>query len=803
VLAPYEGKLVRVEMRSGGYTVDETTATEAEEWWNASRPILAELPRVDEDYARLSTLEEIAVMDGAGEDVKARFGGKASNLARLQAVLSEDESMSEYREVGFAVPVHHYLEFLRSNRIASTLDPGREVSYEEYLEELFSQPRFQSDSSYRLGVLADFRAHVVAHGEVSESLVLSVALRILEVFGTTTLRVRCRSSSPLEDGLEFNGAGLYDSVSACAADALDADDVGPSHCDSSRSRELGIAAGLKRVWASLWNFRAYEERWYYQIPPDVAAMGVLVSRAFVGEDANGVAFTGNPANRDDERYVVVAQFGEQSVVHPEPGVLAERDVLEMGEDGRVARVIRSTRSSLLPAGVPEGTPVLSDEELGELGALLFWIDQRFPVDVGAHERSEVLLDFEFKKEAGGDLALKQVRPFLHSAAGASEESPTFELEIPAGTVACGVFVLSREPLEEYRLKSRIHFVEGRILLPTTAESFPGELFGEVLVGPGLEVAVPKSAGTFGVLRFDREGEETSYNFEYEQEFSLSAGRVLGLKLIVDYGGGCGVTVERRIELNEDYLVDGLALGGSVVEGEEIADLVYSSCTYETLPLFEIRAEFEGGSLVLRERFREDTRATGPASLTRGELLLGAERRGVEDYTKLVYAAHRHNEFARYWVVLEPPLVVESVDGAVHAVELGAPAPQVGQEAHISYLGENFEVLASVGEGGVSFDKVPIKAPTEGRFLRGEVVQDGGVNLSDAVYLLEHLFQSGEAPRCLKAADTNDDGGLNLTDAVRILTYLFGGAGPLPDPFAGCDTDPSPDDLGCESFAACG
>ena len=116
-------------------------------------------------------------------------------------------------------------------------------------------------------------------------------------------------------------------------------------------------------------------------------MGVLVSRAFPDERVNGVAFTGNPTKLGDRRYVVTAQMGEESVVTPEPGVLAEKDILEV-EDGKMVRITRAVASSL----VQSGSYVLSDDELRELGSLLWHMDQQYPVDTGEHQREDLLLD---------------------------------------------------------------------------------------------------------------------------------------------------------------------------------------------------------------------------------------------------------------------------------------------------------------------------------------------------------------------------------------------------------------------------
>ena len=56
--------------------------------------------------------------------------------------------------------------------------------------------------------------------------------------------------------------------------------------------------------------------------------------------------------------------------------------------------------------------------------------------------------------------------------------------------------------------------------------------------------------------------------------------------------------------------------------------------------------------------------------------------------------------------------------------------------------------------------------------RGDANSNGKIDISDAVYLLNFLFQGGSAPKCLEQADVNNDGKIDLSDAVSILGYLF-------------------------------
>jgi hypothetical protein len=55
---------------------------------------------------------------------------------------------------------------------------------------------------------------------------------------------------------------------------------------------------------------------------------------------------------------------------------------------------------------------------------------------------------------------------------------------------------------------------------------------------------------------------------------------------------------------------------------------------------------------------------------------------------------------------------------------------------------------------------------------------------------------------LKAVDANDDGGLDISDAIFLLSYLFLGGKAPDEPLASCGTDPIPDELSCQSFSAC-
>jgi hypothetical protein len=64
------------------------------------------------------------------------------------------------------------------------------------------------------------------------------------------------------------------------------------------------------------------------------------------------------------------------------------------------------------------------------------------------------------------------------------------------------------------------------------------------------------------------------------------------------------------------------------------------------------------------------------------------------------------------------------------------------------------------------------------YVYGDANADGGVDISDAVYLIAYIFSGGPAPEPLLAGDANCDGAVDISDAVFLIAYIFSG-GPAP------------------------
>ncbi len=89
------------------------------------------------------------------------------------------------------------------------------------------------------------------------------------------------------------------------------------------------------------------------------------------------------------------------------------------------------------------------------------------------------------------------------------------------------------------------------------------------------------------------------------------------------------------------------------------------------------------------------------------------------------------------------------------------------------------------------------------FIRGDLAPDGTRNLVDVTVLLINMFDPSQAPStCLDAADINDDGAVDISDAISLLEFLFQGGSVPPAPSDGCGPDDSIDNLTCQEFEGC-
>ncbi len=404
LLLARDGELVELSCNVSGATVTAITPAEAEACWNDLRPDPVDVVPADLTWTTLMPLLDLPTatpeerLEGVG-----RYGSKGTNLATLYQRIDPDLQLE-----GFLIPFHHYDAFMTSSTWTVDMGSGTEtLSFAETIDRFLDDPAFMSDAAarqIRLAALQD----AMRTAPCDPALVAEIETHILSSHGTDDVMVRFRSSSNAEDALAFTGAGLYRSTSVCLADETDGDGLGPSRCDPDQPDERSVCRGLTRVWSSLWNMKAFEERTWYSIDHRQVVMGILVNTRTKGELANIVAFSANPFADGDDRYLVNAQLGELDVVSAAPGVFPEKDLLTI-EGGLVVGIERAAGSSELP----DGSWVLDDALLEELGAALWSVVDVYPVDAVVPEGLDVLVDTEWKLRPDGRLAIKQIRPFLY------------------------------------------------------------------------------------------------------------------------------------------------------------------------------------------------------------------------------------------------------------------------------------------------------------------------------------------------------------------------------------------------------
>jgi hypothetical protein len=160
----------------------------------------------------------------------------------------------------------------------------------------------------------------------------------------------------------------------------------------------------------VWFQRAYEERDFYSIDHTKVGMALLVHRSFPDEEANGVAITNNIYDSTglEPAFYVNVQFGESSVVKPEPGVVTDQFMYYYDLPGQP--IVFVAHSNLIPAG----DTVLTTAETYELGTALSAIhDYFYPVYGAGGGWYAMDTEFKFDGEPGEDpeLFMKQARPY--------------------------------------------------------------------------------------------------------------------------------------------------------------------------------------------------------------------------------------------------------------------------------------------------------------------------------------------------------------------------------------------------------
>ena len=303
------------------------------------------------------------------------YGAKAANLGEIAGAGIRSISVPN----GFSIPFYYYDQFMKANGF-----------YRE-IEVLSDDLDFVHNPKYRRNKLDELRSKMRAAPFDPELQKL-----ILENWKTETsgLGLFIRSSSNAEDLPDFSGAGLYDTV--------------PNVKDPVK-----IIEAVKTVWASLWNFEAYEARERNFIHHEGTYMGVLLQIG-VKTESSGVMITKDPFDAENKGAIYISAKRGLGIKVVDGTRIAEQ-ILYSKKSNAVQVLTRSAEDTLLTfdsnGGVKEipidGTRnVLTDKVTRDLVKAANRIKRLFG------NRKDQDIEWGY---AGGQIFIFQARPYIDNS----------------------------------------------------------------------------------------------------------------------------------------------------------------------------------------------------------------------------------------------------------------------------------------------------------------------------------------------------------------------------------------------------
>lgn len=240
-------------------------------------------PPSDLKVTKLAFINEMRAKDSSV------YGSKSANLGEILRSRPKDFDVPN----GFGIPFVCYKQFMESN------------GFDKIMDDLMDDQDFVHNPSVRRKKLSEFRDRL-QHARIDDKLRDEIIEKWKTVLGGKPVFVR--SSSNAEDSGKFSGAGLYSSV-------------------SNVTQEDKIIEAVKTVWASIWNFKAYEARERNFVEHENTYMSVLIQIG-VEMDNGGVMVTKDPYNDRNKGAVYISStFGHnQAVTQPGEGKAASEKV---------------------------------------------------------------------------------------------------------------------------------------------------------------------------------------------------------------------------------------------------------------------------------------------------------------------------------------------------------------------------------------------------------------------------------------------------------------------------------------------
>ena len=313
LLKQYDGWWVSFETLRKNYTIKRADMDQLREYQRRQAERLDVMkPRFDLAERRLLGLAQQRARSSLA------FGGKSANLgevmnARLPGIVVPN---------GFTIPFSYYDDFIKQNNL------------DDVIFELLNDQKFVHDPAYRREQLVLLRQKIET-ADFDPELRKQVLEKVAREYQDKGLFVR--SSSNSEDLPNFSGAGLYTTV------------------PNVRGEQQLIDA-IRKVWASLWNFEAYEARERANVDHSKIFMAVLLQEG-INSESSGVMITTDPFDTDNKGAIYISakrglgikvvegqRIAEQIIYRPRTNAIkvltrsAEDSLLTFDENGGVKEV---------------------------------------------------------------------------------------------------------------------------------------------------------------------------------------------------------------------------------------------------------------------------------------------------------------------------------------------------------------------------------------------------------------------------------------------------------------------------------
>ena len=362
-IASLLGNYIYYKVEDETFQIREATLAEVNAWYEDLRPTDPQIPIRD------LSITQIKPLDSIDFPMSASFGAKCANIATMRTFGFPDGTIPD----GFGIPFYYYHEFMLFNNF-----------YQE-AQVMIDNPTFQNDMVFRSERLKAFRSDI--KDAPMPQWMMDNLQDMHDDFPPGTA-VRCRSSTNNEDLPGFSGAGLYTSKT--------------QHIDEGH-----ISKSIKQVYASMWNFRAYEERDFYRVDHFMAAMGVLCHPNFEDEKSNGVGISIDPIYDTDGTFYLNSQIGESLITNPDPNTVPEEILLYQDSTQGGGYLVLNLSNLVNP-----GELVMDVMYLNQIRDYLSVIHDEFEILYDVVGAEGFGMDIEYKVTAQDQLLIKQARPWV-------------------------------------------------------------------------------------------------------------------------------------------------------------------------------------------------------------------------------------------------------------------------------------------------------------------------------------------------------------------------------------------------------